>query len=203
MMRSIAQRVTTAWICSLRVKAEGFVQHPASYILAIPHSSLFVAAAYYRDQGMVTLASRSSDGDHIAAILKPLGYHVVRGSSSRGGANGFRALLNAKQEHPHIALTVDGPRGPAMKPKPGVVALAELTGLPILPAVAHGPGLRLRTWDRFLLPPPFARCTMLFGEPMVVPPGVDREECAARLERELQNLARTGAHTPKPHGAAR
>ena len=179
----------TGWLRSLRFRSTGFSAIPPAYILAIPHDSLFIAASYFRDRGMVTMASRSNDGDHITAVLDKLGYTVARGSSSRDGSTALRQMIRLTRETGLAALTVDGPRGPAGKPKPGVIALAQMTGLPILPMTAHARGMRLASWDNFLVPVPFARCTLNFGTPIRIAPDADRDTYVRHLERVLKNLA--------------
>src|SRR3989442_5761049 len=110
------------------------------------------------------LASRSRDGGLVGGYVSRFGLDVVRGSSSRGGATALRALVTAVQAGRDVALVPDGPRGPRGQLAPGVVALAGLTGAPVVPlGFAARPANRLATWDAFLVPAPFARPALEFA----------------------------------------
>lgn len=134
------------------------------------------------------LASRSRDGELMAAFARRFGLAVVRGSSSRGGAAALRALAHAVRAGEDVAMVPDGPRGPACRLQAGIVALAAATGAPIVPVgVAARPARRLGSWDRFMVPLPFARCAVVFGEASAVKRRDDREEARVRIERALQD----------------
>jgi lysophospholipid acyltransferase (LPLAT)-like uncharacterized protein len=117
------------------------------------------------------------------------GLPVVRGSSSRGGSDALRALLAAVRGGEDVAVVPDGPRGPRERLQGGVVALAALTGAPVVPlGFAARPARRLASWDRFLVPLPFARAAAVFGKPAVVAREADRESVRADLERVLHEV---------------
>ncbi len=176
---------------------------PREFVLAVPHTSLLITASLFRWTGLVTMASRSRDGELIADVLRRLGINAVRGSSSREGAAALHAMcrlsgVRREQDVPRLlGLTVDGPRGPAWEVKPGVVALAEHTGLPLVPMVARGPGFRARSWDRLQIPYPFARCVARFGTALPAPRRDDREGVRRELQRSLHELGH-GLGAPKP-----
>jgi lysophospholipid acyltransferase (LPLAT)-like uncharacterized protein len=135
------------------------------------------------------LASRSRDGEMVARWVQHFGLAVVRGSSSRGGAAALRALAAAVQAGEDVAVVPDGPRGPAERLQPGVVALAALTGAPIVPfGFSARPARRLHSWDRFMVPLPFARAAVVFGTAALVSREADRETVRADLERSLQEV---------------
>ena len=135
------------------------------------------------------LASRSRDGEMVARWVQRFGLAVVRGSSSRGGASALRALAAAVQAGEDVAVVPDGPRGPAERLQPGVVALAALTGAPIVPfGFSARPARRLHSWDRFMVPLPFARAAVVFGTAALVSREADRETVRADLERSLQEV---------------
>lgn len=134
----------------------------------------------------VVLASRSRDGELVTRFVSQFGLPVVRGSSSRGGGIALRALVAAVRRGMDVAIVPDGPRGPREHLQPGVVALAALTGAPVVPvAVAARPARRLRSWDRFLVPLPFARCVLAFGPALRIDPADDRERVREDLEQAL------------------
>lgn len=127
-------------------------------VLAFPHGELLPLFLCHAGLGVQVLVSRSRDGDRLSPLLVASGYTVARGSSSRGGAEGLAALEQGLREGRSAALAVDGPRGPAGVAKPGAAALALRTGRPLVVLRAWSRfALRLRTWDRFLVPLPGAR----------------------------------------------
>ncbi len=148
-------------------------------IYVVWHARLLVLPYLYRDRGFRVLISRSRDGEMIARLVRRFGFVVVRGSSSRGGAEGLRALARALREGHSVVVVPDGPRGPSETVKPGVVALARLTAAPVVPmALGASSEWRARSWDGFRVPKPFARCVVRFGDPVRVarPPGRRADE---------------------------
>ena len=162
-------------------------------VAAFWHRNVLIAAHYYRDRDFSVAVSRSRDGDLIGALLTALGYRSPpRGSSTRGGAAALRELVRLVSAGTTVSIQTDGPRGPARISKPGVVTLARLTGRPIVP-VAFGAsrGTRFRSWDRTLLPAPFAQIVCRYGAAIPIPreEGDDRdEEIRRQLDRELNHL---------------
>ncbi len=135
---------------------------------------------------VTVLVSLSRDGEIVARYIRRFGLDAVRGSSSRRGAQAARALVRKIEEGIDVAVMPDGPRGPRGQLQPGVVALAALTGAPVVPlAVAALPARRLRSWDEFMIPLPFARCALVFGAPVSVPRDADRERAAKDVARSL------------------
>lgn len=132
-------------------------------VVAFQHGDLLPMVALHRHRGLVGLASRSRDGGLVAAVLGALGYAVVRGSSSSGGVEALRAAASAIAAGQSPAFAVDGPRGPGGAVKPGAEALARLAGVPVVYGVVTARGMRLRTWDRFVIPWPFARVRVRYG----------------------------------------
>lgn len=112
---------------------------------------------------LVGLASLSGDGEIVATALGALGYPVVRGSSSRGSVAALRALIATLAAGASPALAVDGPRGPAGRAHPGAEALAKRLNVPVVWGRIEAPGFRLRSWDRTLIPYPFARVRVRYG----------------------------------------
>jgi lysophospholipid acyltransferase (LPLAT)-like uncharacterized protein len=138
-----------------------------------------------RDLAAVVSASR--DGAIIAGVLERFGIESARGSSSRRGAQAFLELLSAAERGCDLAVTPDGPRGPRYVAQMGTIALAQLTGKPIIPAACN---LRwklcLKSWDRFQIPLPFSRAITKFGEPMTIPADQTTDEQRELFRAELQ-----------------
>ena len=169
---------------------------PGPSVFAFWHRSLLVCAHRFRDQGITILVSSSFDGELITRTTELLGFHVVRGSSTRGGAAGLRAMQQAYAEGHRCAITADGPRGPVFVAKPGTALLANSVGptsdsgqpsgtwvgcFYVLPQRAW----QLRSWDRFMIPKPFSRVVVTW--PAHVPAGeVTTASVQAALDRAVQ-----------------
>lgn len=149
------------------------------------HRCLLPAACFFHGRPRTTLLiSASFDGELISRTIEHMGYETVRGSSSRAGAGGLRALARAVRDGATAVIPGDGPRGPQYILKPGITKLAQLTGLPVnsfylLPQRAWV----MRSWDALLVPKPFSRVVMVWGRP-VPPPELHETEEAARLAVE-------------------
>lgn len=156
------------------------------------HGRLLPLAHYHRGEGMGTLISRSGDGEYIARVVRRWGYEPVRGSSSRGGREGLQQLVMQVRQGRSVAVTPDGPRGPKQKMKNGALVLAQRTGAPVLPvSAAADRAWWFESWDRFLVPKPFTRVHIAYGEPIFVPPAAGSDEIgtlARRVEMELNRL---------------
>ena len=120
---------------------------------------------------MHVLVSQSRDGRFIGAVLRRFRLQVVLGSSSKGGAVGMRALLSLLADGGQIAVTPDGPRGPRRVAAAGVAQMAAASGIAVLPCSAQISRRRvMRSWDRMVIPLPFARGVIVCGAPILVPP---------------------------------
>jgi hypothetical protein len=141
-----------------------------------------------RRRGLVIgfLISPSVDGEIPAGLARRAGAHVMRGSSSStSGARVLRDNLLAMRDGISPVITPDGPFGPRFEFKPGAILLAQLTGRPMLPMAFHAqPVFRFRTWDRFMLPWPFARVAIAIGAPRFVPKSLDAAGLV-RLQAEM------------------
>ncbi len=162
-------------------------------IYALWHGRLLLLPYLYGHRGAHALTSRSRDGELVASWIRRFGLVPVRGSSSRGGADAVRVLARAIRAGREVVVVPDGPRGPREVLKPGVIALARLSGAPIVPlAVGASPEWRLGSWDAFRIPRPFARCVVRFGEPIHISsaPGRAGEEAARKeVEAALRGLS--------------
>ena len=133
--------------------------------------------------------SRSRDGEVTARLFSYLGVDAVRGSSSRGGAAAARGMLRAAQCGRDLGITPDGPRGPARVVRPGATWIAKATGRPILPVAFHCSRCwRMRSWDRMLLPLPFAHGVFVYGTHLWVPREADAAVLASADQRLAQQL---------------
>lgn len=173
-----AEHVTSARIAGGRV------------IYALWHAAMVPLLWLHRGERVTLLVSGHGDGGLLAAAAAPWGYRVVRGSSTRGGAAAYRRVLTTLAGEESVAVTPDGPRGPARIAKAGVVAAAQHSGVPIVPVAMHATrSWCARSWDRLAVPLPFARVRVVYGRPRTIPPGrVARGAAQRALTSELNTL---------------
>jgi lysophospholipid acyltransferase (LPLAT)-like uncharacterized protein len=123
----------------------------------------------HRDQGVKVLISEHRDGELIARIATGLGLDTIRGSTTRGAARALLAMATALTSGAEIAVTPDGPKGPARSFAPGTVIAAQRAAAPIVAiGVAASRAWRLRSWDSFMIPKPFARVVVAYSNPRYV-----------------------------------
>jgi len=149
-------------------------EHRGRFVYLAWHEYMLMPILLRGSRWMRALASSHGDGELICNAMRHLGWHVTRGSSSRGGTAALLRLL--RDDGRHITITPDGPRGPRRTMSPGVIFLASRLGIPII-CVGYGYDRcwRVRSWDRFAIPKPFARGRTIFGPPLLVPSGLDRD----------------------------
>lgn len=167
-------------------------------LFAFWHNRIFLMPYLFRKHWrprervrVAALVSASKDGSQLASLLEEFGLVCVRGSSSRRGSQALRELARLVRDGYDVAITPDGPRGPRYIVQPGAVSLAQLAEQPIIPvSYVLSRKITVNSWDRFMIPVPFARCTVRIGQPIHVPPGdAAHEEKRLELERSLQALS--------------
>ena len=157
-------------------------------IFTLWHGELLPLLWHHRKEGVAVVISEHRDGEIIAQIAERLGYTTVRGSSSRGGGRALIGLMRAIEAGRDGAVTPDGPRGPAHVFAPGAAIASQRTGAPLLPIRASASrAWRLKSWDRFLVPKPFATVRVEYGPLTSVDAASPREaaEQAPRLQAVL------------------
>ena len=171
----------------LRFREEG---RPVVFVFW--HGQVLPLVHVHRHEGIVVLISEHTDGEYLVRVAERHGYAAVRGSSTRGATQGLKGLVRAARAGRDLALTPDGPRGPAGDFKPGALAVAQFTGLPVVPlALGSSRGWRFRSWDGFLVPQPFSTMHVEYGAPHFVPRDASKEhldELALAMGRELDRL---------------
>lgn len=169
-------------------------------VFAFWHRSLLACAHRFRGKQIAILISRSFDGELIARIVERLGFIAVRGSSSRGGVAGLRSMVEAYEGGHRCAITVDGPRGPAMVAQPGAAQLATLAGAGWIGVFYALPvnAWTLNSWDRFLIPKPFSRVLLTWPAHVAVSPQSTVADLQpliqAALDQAVQMADRVEAH---------
>lgn len=160
------------------------------FIYAFWHQRQVYLTWTHRGDPAAVLVSRSKDGEMIAETMRLSRMSSVRGSSTRGGVIAAREMMEVFESGRDLAITPDGPRGPAREVKDGVIFLAQKLGAPILPLA---PGLSRKhvfekAWDRFHVPLPFGRASLVYGEPIEVGPNDDPQAKAAELKAALDRV---------------
>jgi lysophospholipid acyltransferase (LPLAT)-like uncharacterized protein len=194
----LGARLIGALFATTRVELVGqehhlqFRERGEPVVFVFWHGRLLPLVHYCRNWGVVVLVSEHGDGEYITRIIERLGFGTVRGSSTRGGTKGLKGLIRAARTGRDLGLTPDGPQGPARLFKPGALAVAQATGLPIVPVgVGASRAWRLGSWDGFLVPRPFSKVHIHFGSPTRIPRHTDREaleDWASRIGAELDAL---------------
>jgi len=163
-----------------------------NFIYAFWHGRQFLLFHNHRNTGIVIPASESRDGEIQARILKRFGFETVRGSSKRKGDRALLGLVDGLRKGRNIALAVDGPRGPIYDVKQGVTYLAGKLNKQIVPVTTSAKRYWIldKIWDKYLLPVPFTRGIVMYGDPILVN-GIAEDELEAKrkeLEQALNRL---------------
>jgi hypothetical protein len=144
------------------------------FVFVLWHSRILPLLFHHRGEDIVLLISRHRDGGYLADLAERWGYRSVRGSTKRGGDVGLLGIVRALQGGAVVAVTPDGPRGPAERVQPGAVAAAQHAAVPLLPISARPRhAWWLPTWDRMCIPKPFTTVEVAYGPPITVAPGKD------------------------------
>jgi hypothetical protein len=185
---------------TLRIRYENFERIEAVLgsgnggTLVTWHGRTLIPANVFRNRRYWALISLSRDGEVQDHIFRRFGYQTIRGSTGRGGVRAALQLARKIGEGGVLAFTPDGPRGPSHKVQQGTIFLAQRSGKPILPlGISARPRVLIGTWDRYMVPCPFARAAFVVGEPMYVAPDLDdagKLRAAEALERAINRCER-------------
>ena len=192
----------------LRVSGEDRVigyrrRGPGPLLWAMWHGDFFPFFHYARHCGVCIVVSRSPDGEILHRLVRANGYRTVRGSTTRGATRSLIDLVRVTRKGSDAAIAVDGPRGPVLEAKAGIVLLAKTTGCPIVPlGVGMSRYKQFASWDRFRLPFPFSRVVLVGGEAIAVPAdasGELLEHKRRELERSMLALRERGEQLVQTH----
>ena len=196
----VGARALVFWNLTIRVRYEGYVRTgrvpmpPQSSIHVLWHQHLLLGTVCFRNTGFRCVISQHSDGEMIARVIDRLGMQAVRGSTTRGGAKVIQKIFGevGGAKAFHVVITPDGPRGPIHSFQSGAIYLASRTGLPLcVNAVIAKSYWSMPSWDRFQIPKPFTRALIRAGEPVLIPPDLDRdgiEEYRQVFEKKLRQI---------------
>lgn len=189
----IAWSLVWLWSATIRVRfvnreiPEQLGQEGRNFLYAFWHGRQFLLFYNHRNTGIIIPASESRDGEIQAGILSRFGFDVVRGSSKRKGDRALLGMVDGLRKGKRVAIAVDGPRGPVCEVKPGVIYLAGKLNKPIVPVAtsAKRRWILHKTWEKMLIPVPFSRGVIIYGEPVYVK-GITEGEIESK-RRELQD----------------
>jgi len=167
-----------------------------NYVFAFWHGTMLLPWYINRNKNFLGLISKSKDGDLLANTLRNWRYQVVRGSSSKGGSVALEVMIDYAKNKTSVAVTPDGPRGPALKLKAGVVIAAKKSGVPlVLAGVGYQQKKYLSSWDRFQVPKPFSKVKLIYSNPIYVEQTLTYEKTSETIRQcdyklnELQTKA--------------
>ncbi len=190
-----------SWTFRLRVENEkpwlNYLQNGGKILVCAWHQQFFSAVRYFKKYAPLypgLMISQSKDGDVIARIAEKTGWHTVRGSSSKDGGLALKGMIDHLAQYGFAGHILDGPRGPAGVVKAGVIRLAQVTGVRVVPIlISADRAWYFKSWDRFMLPKPFARVTIRYGEMLDLTSGPDEEDFE-RQRLKLQEIMLPGLH---------
>lgn len=178
-------------VISLREEVISKLKHQQqNYIIACWHQNVFFCTWLLRHRAINNLISQSHDGELITRVMLKYGFSASRGSSSEGGAMALRQMVKHLKGTDPAAITPDGPRGPKFKVKPGAVALAKLSGLPLIPY--HYEACQQfvfdKSWDGHKIPKPFTWIVTSWGDPIHIPKNLAVEDMPAFCDKVSEAL---------------
>ena len=157
-------------------------------IYAFWHRNIIPLTYLHKFQGIAIMVSRSQDGQLIAGPVNVLGYHTPRGSSSRGSLKALKEMLKLSKEN-NLAITPDGPKGPAQQIKDGLLYLAYQSGLPIVPVAVDIKREKVfNSWDKFRLPKLFSKINVTYGDPIPIKKKDDIKNKLSYVQKKLDTL---------------
>ncbi|MBI3445384.1 MAG: lysophospholipid acyltransferase family protein [Magnetospirillum sp.] len=200
--------LTGRWEVVNGAHADALWDQGKPFILAFWHGRILMMPKSWRSSVPIhMLISQHRDGQLIARTVSHFGIHTVAGSTTRGGSAALRAMLKFLKGGQCVGITPDGPKGPRMRASAGIVNVAKLAGVPILPATFSTSRRRvLGSWDRFALALPFSRGVFVWGDPILVPRESDEtalDSLRLKVEASLNAItrgadSRMGLETPDP-----
>ncbi len=200
--------VSGHWQIKNQAIPDKLIKEGKSFITCFWHGRLLMMSfAWPYDSHFYMLISTHPDGQLIAQITERLGFKVLESKARTGGSATMRSMVRTLNKGGYIGITPDGPRGPRMRSSSGAIALAKLSGAPILPlSYSSSRWKMLKSWDHFILPMPFAKGVFIWGEPIEISQEstlVELEAGRKKLEEQLTKLTKNaddlfGLPTPEP-----
>ena len=187
--------VSIRWQYFKENKKSNIFNDHGQYIFCCWHNKLFLGPHLLPKNKVINaLQSSHSDGMITSIAFKYLGINVILGSSMKGGMQAFRKMIKCIQNGESIAITPDGPKGPKEIVKDGIIKLAQITGVPIVPLVWTTKKFKLiNSWDHFVIPFPFSKGVYTFGKPIYINKKIDLKDfeiSRLEVENEIKRLTK-------------
>ena len=181
---------TNKWRIEGASNYKNLIKKNQSVIISIWHGRVLTFVKQLSKKQYYAVAGTHNDAEIISRICLDIGWNVIRGSSSDKGKEALEGIVNALNiPGSLVAITPDGPKGPAKIPKAGVVKAAQLTGSPIIPAAAHcTKHWGFTNWDTFYIPKPFGRIEVIYGDPIYFTKGQSFDTCLSIIKEAMDNL---------------
>ncbi|MCB1023911.1 MAG: lysophospholipid acyltransferase family protein [Acidobacteria bacterium] len=173
---------------------EQFTTEKPLCIAVFWHDRILLTTYFWRFSNYAAMVSESFDGEYITRVSQRFGHGIARGSSTRGGTSALRKMIALlRKEKFSLTLTIDGPRGPRYKVKPGAILLAKATGVPIVPILIQPLSYwKVNSWDQLQIPKPFTKAKVFVEDPIFVAKDSDLENTEKELQRILDELVLRG-----------
>ena len=181
---------TNKWQIEGASKYKNLIKNNQSVIISIWHGRVLTFVKQLSKKKYYAVAGTHNDAEIISRICLDTGWNVIRGSSSDKGKEALEGIVNALNiPGSLVAITPDGPKGPAKIPKAGVVKAAQITGSPIIPAAAHCTRhWGFTNWDTFYIPKPFGRIEVIYGDPIYFTQEQSFDECLSIIKEAMDKL---------------
>lgn len=179
-------------------KVQELVKSGKGFILAVWHGRTLLPIYYCRGMGIWAITSLSRDGEIQTRTVSHFGYRIIRGSTGRGAVKAALAACKKLEEGGILAITPDGPKGPPNEVQQGTAFMAQRAGCPIICiGVGASPRKLMGTWDSYALPMPFAKCALVFGDPIYIKPEDESPENRIKtalndVQQQAQNMVEEG-----------
>lgn len=160
-----------------------------NFVVAFWHGKMALGWYLHSNKNFAALVSQSNDGQILTNVLNKWGFDVSRGSSHKGGKESLEQILQKANSKFSIAITPDGPTGPALKMKAGAVITAQRANIPlVLVGIHYVNKKQFRSWDSFEIPKPFSKVKVVYSDPIFISESLSREETTKIIEQCEQNL---------------
>ena len=185
--------LTSRWRIDGKDKVDRLVNGNQPIIVAFWHGHLLMMPkVWLYPIPFHMLISQHRDGELIARTVAHFGIQWVAGSTTRGGSSALRSMLKSLKAGECVGITPDGPHGPATQASDGIIAVARLSGCPVVAGTwSTSRQIKLKTWDRFRIPLPFSRGVFVWGDPIFIPKDADEaqlETCRQQVEDSLNGI---------------
>ena len=176
------------------VYPDELIEQRSGVIYAFWHNRQIILPVIRKNEPIHCLISSSRDGEYVARVAGLFGKNAIRGSTTRGGFEAMKQIMRVLESGGTAAITPDGPLGPALEVKPGVIQLSRAMGTPIVPIAFDASKKKVfASWDEFNLPYPFSKIAIVFGKPLIIDESETIEGACSKLKIALDEITKESA----------